>query len=222
MANKNKGARGLIGGIIQQTFMSWTVVAAVAVAVVAAVLVLHHLNKGNTIEVAKSDKIDITPTQIATIRNIGQWEFLSVSDEEIVDTVRHGFFSDDELVRIYYGTLRLGIDLNETSPDWITSDGDSITVKLPPVKLLDTRFIDEARTRSFFESGKWSNDDRAALYERARKAMTKRCLTAENYNTAEQNAVTQMRKLIMSMGFTRVGITFDRQPSGNNGKTQKK
>lgn len=220
MANKNKGARGLIGGMVRQTVMSWTVVAAVAVAVVAAVLVLHHLNKDNTIEVAKNDKIGITPTQIASIRNIGQWEFLSVSDEELVDTVRHGFFSDDDLVRIYYGTLRLGVDLNEARPDWITSEGDSITVVMPKVRLLDTKFIDEARTRSFFESGKWSNADRAALYERARKAMMKRSLTKENYNTAEQNAATQMRKLMMSMGFTRVGITFEKQAYGKNVKAQ--
>ncbi len=55
----------------------------------------------------------LSPTQIRTIENIGQWEFLSISDEELIDTTRHGFFGDDKLVRIYYGTLRLGIDMKE-------------------------------------------------------------------------------------------------------------
>ena len=166
MAKENKGIKGLIGNLLSQTVMSWTLIAAAVAAAVAVVLLLHHLNKGNSVEVVTNDKIDITPTQIEQIRSIGQWEFLSISDEELIDTVRHGFFSDDELVRIYYGTLRLGLDLSEARPDWIVSSGDSITMTLPRIKLLDKRFIDEGRTRSFFESGKWSNTDRAALYDK--------------------------------------------------------
>lgn len=126
MAKENKGIKGLIGNLLSQTVMSWTLIAAAVAAAVAVVLLLHHLNKGNSVEVVTNDKIDITPTQIEQIRSIGQWEFLSISDEELIDTVRHGFFSDDELVRIYYGTLRLGLDLSETRPDWIVSSGDSI------------------------------------------------------------------------------------------------
>ena len=125
--------------------MSWTLIAAAVAAAVAVVLLLHHLNKGNSVEVVTNDKIDITPTQIEQIRSIGQWEFLSISDEELIDTVRHGFFSDDELVRIYYGTLRLGLDLSEARPDWIVSSGDSITMTLPRIKLLDKRHIDSVR-----------------------------------------------------------------------------
>lgn len=211
MAKENKGIKRLIGNLLSQTVMSWTLIAAAVAAAVAVVLLLHHLNKGNSVEVATNDKIDITPTQIEQIRSIGQWEFLSISDEELIDTVRHGFFSDDELVRIYYGSLRLGLDLSEARPDWIVSSGDSITMTLPRIKLLDKRFIDEGRTRSFFESGKWSNTDRAALYERARQAMMKRCLTPTNYRTAEQNAKAQMQKLMLSMGFGKTTILFDKE-----------
>ena len=82
---------------------------------------------------------------------------------------------------------------------------------LPRIKLLDKRFIDEGRTRSFFESGKWSNTDRAALYERARQAMMKRCLKPTNYRTAEQNAKAQMQKLMLSMGFGKTTILFDKE-----------
>ena len=131
MAKENKGIKRLIGNLLSQTVMSWTLIAAAVAAAVAVVLLLHHLNKGNSVEVVTNDKIDITPTQIEQIRSIGQWEFLSISDEELIDTVRHGFFSDDELVRIYYGTLRLGLDLSEARPDWIVSSGDSITMTLP-------------------------------------------------------------------------------------------
>jgi hypothetical protein len=110
--------------------------------------------KRSQIGITHTDKIDITPVQIERIRDIGQWEFLAISDEELVDTVRHGFFGDDELARIYYGTLRLGIDLQETSEGWIKMDKDTVVVMLPPIKLLDEKFIDEARTKTF--KRRWS------------------------------------------------------------------
>ena len=117
---------------------------------------------------------------LESIENIGQWEFLSVSDEELIDTIRRGFFGDDQLVRIYYGTLRLGIDMKDVKEGWLQASQDSIVCTLPPIKLLDHNFIDEAKTKSFFEEGKWTGSDRQAMYERAYQAMKKRCLNRTN------------------------------------------
>ena len=176
------------------------------VAVLALMVWINRTIKTSSVEIVGNDSIDITPQQIQSIKAIGQWEFLAINDEVMVDTVRRGFFSDDQLVRIYYGTLRLGIDMSQADADWIAHSGDSVTVTLPPVKLLDTRFIDEARTKSFFESGKWSNDDRAELYTRAQHAMMKRCLTPANYRSAEQNATSQMQSLMLQLGFKKVAV----------------
>ena len=66
--------------------------------------------KNTSLSIVTNEKIDCTPNIVDRMKAIGQWEFLAVSDEELIDTVRKGFFSDDELVRIYYGKLRLGID----------------------------------------------------------------------------------------------------------------
>ena len=60
--------------------------------------------------IENNGSISLSTEQIQSIRNIGQWEFLSVSDEELIDTVRRGLFSNDRLSRIYYGTMRIGID----------------------------------------------------------------------------------------------------------------
>ena len=169
-------------------------------------IVLVYLNKDNSFALSKDDKINITPTQIQSIRDIGQWEFLTINNEEIIDTVRHGFFGDAELVRIYYGTLRLGIDLQDAGEDFIEPKGDSIIVMLPPVKLLDHNFIDEARTKSFFEKGEWKAKDRDDLYQRAYQAMIDRCLTTPNIKSAERNATRQFYKLMKSMGFENVII----------------
>lgn len=186
-------------------------VALVAVAVVAIVLIArHYIHKVSTTStpavIAKNEKIDITPLQIRSIEQIGEWSFLEINDEELVDTVRHGFFSDDKLVRIYYGTLRLGINLKEAHEGWLAFEGDTLCAVLPPIRLLDNNFIDEARTRSFIESGKWTHQDRKAMYDRAARMMRQRCLTRANYQTARSNAKAQFEQMLRSMGYEKVKV----------------
>ena len=169
---------------------------------------LRGLTEGDHFSFGSDDQIDVTPTQIMSIKAIGEWEFLSVNAEELVDTVRKGFFSDDELARIYYGTLRLGIDMSQLEAGWIETSGDSVTLLLPQVGLLDAAFIDEARTKSFFESGKWSPEDKEAMYKKAYAQMKAHCLTKENLQAAEANGEEQMRNMMRSIGFKNVKITW--------------
>ena len=186
------------------------VIAVVAVLLVAGAAFVYWLLGSNNASVATKEHVELSPTQIERIKAIGQWEFLTVSDEELVDTVRHGFFGDDELVRIYTGTLRLGIDMADTEEDWIRTDGDTLRVMLPPVRLLDTNFIDEASARSFYESGRWTQADRKALARKARQKMLARCLTPQNIASAEQNATAQFHQMLRAMGFPYVSIRFRR------------
>lgn len=169
----------------------------------------YWLNKDNTVSVNEEAQTTLSPTQIQSVEAIGEWEFLSVSDEELVDTVRHGFFGDDELVRIYYGTLRLGINLKDAKEDWLQADHDTIVCTLPPIKLLDNNFIDEAKTRSFFESGKWTGNDRQDMYNRAYAAMKRRCLSPSNLSTARSNAQSQFFNMFKTMGYANVKVRFE-------------
>ena len=182
--------------------------------IISAIIVIiggciYWWNKDNSIQLEKEGKTVLSPTQVQSIEAIGQWEFLAVTDEELVDTVRKGFFGDDELVRIYYGTLRLGIDMKDLKEGWMKADKDTIVCTLPPIKLLDNNFIDEAKTRSFFESGKWTGKDRQDMYDRAYAAMRKRCLSQANIATAESNAQGQFFKMLTAMGFSNVKVRFE-------------
>ena len=176
--------------------------------VIVAVFWLRSCTKGDHIEIGADDAIDASPTQIQSIKAIGEWEFLSVSLEELADTVRKGIFSDDELSRIYYGTLRLGINMHQVEPGWLTAEGDSVSLSLPQVALLDRDFIDEARTKPFFETGSWKPEDREALYRQAHNRMLQHGLTKENIVAAEDNAREQITSLMKAMGFKKVRITF--------------
>lgn len=183
-----------------------------AVGIILTVVVLAWIFnsvKTSSLEIGADQQIDITPEQIQSIKEIGEWEFLSISDEEMVDTTRHGLFSDDHLVKIYYGTLRLGINLKQVRTGWIVPSGDSLSITLPKVGLLDRDFIDEARTKSFYENGNWAPKDREALLQRAYQRMLRRCLTPQNIENAKQNGNAQVRQVLQGMGFKHVNIQYE-------------
>ena len=171
-------------------------------------ILIFSLRKQPLVSVSTNGHTVSTPVEIEDIKAIGQWEFLTLSDEEIVDTVRHGFFGDDELSRIYYGTLRLGVDLRKLDKDAIYTKGDSLSVVLPPIGLLDNHFIDEARTRSFIEDGKWTEADRAALTRKAERLMRRRCLTTTNVQTARANGQKQVEAFFRALGYNRVHVAI--------------
>ena len=177
------------------TSIKLTVAILVIVLLLAGFFWLRDLTKDDHFSFGSDPQIDVTPTQIMSIKAIGEWEFLSVNAEELVDTVRKGFFSDDELARIYYGTLRLGIDMSQLEPGWIDAKDDSVMLLLPKVGLLDAAFIDEAR-------------DKEAMYKKAYNQMKAHCLTKENLQAAEANGEEQMRNMMRSMGFKNIKITW--------------
>ena len=194
-------------------FRYWLYLALAVVLFVVVCVAVCRCGNDNSLSVVSNDKIELTPNQIQQIEAIGEWEFLAIENEELVDTVKYGFFGDDKLVRIYYGTLRLGVNMHEAGPRWLSMQGDTLCATLPPVKLLDANFIDEARTQSFFSSGSWSDADRELLYQKANVMMRKRCLTPANIALAENNARLQFGSLLRSMGFDKTKVVFDNAKS---------
>lgn len=175
---------------------------------IAGLILYLNLNKQPLVSIATKGNTVPTPMEVENVRSIGQWEFLTLSDEEIVDTVRHNFFGDNELSRIYYGTLRLGSDLSKAGDDFVRANNDSVVVNLPKITLLDNHFIDEARTRPLIEDGKWTEADRAALTRKAEKMMRKRCLTKDNFQKASDNARIQVAALFHAMGYKHVEVNI--------------
>jgi hypothetical protein len=185
--------------------------AGILVAAIVALAVLWWLVSGisqSEVTLDVNQEIDLTPEQITSIEAIGEWELLAIANEELVDTTRKGFFKDDHLVRIYYGTVRLGIDMKNVEQGWLHTVGDSIVVTLPQPGLLDKNFIDEARTKSFFESGKWSHQDRDKLYQKAYRQMLAHCLTPENLRSARENGEALFTKMMKNMGYERISVRW--------------
>ena len=210
--NNKKSPKGFTLLFKAQSMMTrLTILAGITAVLAIAFIVIYGMRScsDGSIKTVVDDTINITPAQITAIKDIGEWEFLTVTDEEMADTTRRGIFSDDHLIRIYYGKMRLGIHMHKVKPGWITTAGDSITVRLPDVELLDEDFIDEARTQAFYESGKWNDAAREALYRQAYTAMRKRGLTKENKDKARDNARRQFSQMMKAMGFDKINIVFE-------------
>jgi len=170
----------------------------------------RNLEEPISLELENQKKIEQTPIVLRSIERLGQWEFLSIDDEVIVDTMEsHIFTPDDHLARIYHGTIRLGIDFSQCDRGWATINGDTARLILPQIRILDRNFIDEARTRNFYEQGSWDANSREDLYQRARALMIHRALTPENIKKAEENARHQVEALFRSLGYPVVKITIE-------------
>lgn len=184
--------------------------AATLVALVTMVVTLAVKGTRNELHVgADNQLIAGSPVELKSVTDIGQWEFLTLTDEELVDSTESRLLgSDKKITRIYYGTLRLGIDMSKLQDGAIRMREDTLDVQLPPIQLLDSAFIDETRTQSFFEKGSWDHQSRQALYEKAMRQMKARCMTEDNINIAQVHAVEEVSKLFRSMGYQYVDIHF--------------
>lgn len=193
-------------------FTSLVVVfAAATLGFITAILQRAHTAASHplTASLEHTMQIDDTPLRIQRIREIGQFETLSIEDEELVDTTRERLILPDEhLVRIYRGTLRLGIDLAKAGPNWATCHGDTATLVLPHACLLDDNYIDEAQAQTFYESGSWNAQSRKDMLSRADATMRRRCLTDSNLRRAEQNGKETFTRIFQSLGYTTVQISY--------------
>lgn len=150
-----------------------------------------------------------TPEEVQALRNIRQWEFLSVETEELIEHHEAHTLGDKHLVNVYHGTLRIGIDMQKAPDDWFKADSTkNVTLRLPDVALLDENFIDEARTTTFHEDGAFNAQVKQSLYNQAAEAMKKRTLTDANLTTARETAKEQFNRIFMALGYRKVSISF--------------
>lgn len=189
-----------------------------ALLVIAVVITAYFIFSRNSHVEFSNSTTETTNARIESIRDIGEWEFMSINDEELIDTVaevkRIWPFppGSKRLVRVYRGTMRLGFDLRtDTVAGWLVAHGDTITVHIPAIRLLDERFVDEANTQSVIEEGKWSYADKSALSAKAARKIKEACLTSENIKTAELAAREQMEQLLKTLGFKHITIVGPRK-----------
>lgn len=160
--------------------------------------------------------IEQSPEEIVRLQAIGQWEFLSVEAEELVERHYSGLMSERDLVCIYRGTLRIGVDMRKLPSDWVEMKERSAILHLPQPSLLDENFLDESHTTVFFEQGVFRPEERDAMRTEAKDKMKKRAMTTENLSIARRNAEAQFQKLFLAMGYEDVVVEFEANTATQN------
>ena len=169
-------------------------------------LAAYWMLKGK--EAAKNEQMEMS-TQITSIKEVAEWEFLTVDVEEIEDTlIPRMIITDDQFVRIFKGKVRLGVDMQKADSNWISCSGDTARILLPQISILDENIIDDMQTRTFYESGKITPAIKEALYQKAKRDMGKRALAVENVTAAKENAKAQFTYMFRSMGYSTVSVSF--------------
>ena len=181
------------------------IVIALAFIAYGGMVVYRNLTSTDT---AVDKPIAQSPEEIVHLRSIGQWEFLSVESEELVERHHTGLMSDRDLICIYRGTLRIGVDLRKLPEDWVEVKGRNAIVHLPQPSLLDENFLDETRTTVFMEQGLFREEEREAMIAEAKNKMKQRALTTDNLSIARRNAESQFQKLFHAMGYEDVIVEF--------------
>lgn len=184
------------------------IVIALAFIAYGGMVVYRNLTSTDT---AVDKPIAQSPEEIVHLRSIGQWEFLSVESEELVERHHTGLMSDRDLICIYRGTLRIGVDLRKLPEDWVEVKGRNAIVHLPQPSLLDENFLDESRTTVFMEQGLFRAEEREAMIAEAKNKMKQRALTTDNLSIARRNAESQFQKLFHAMGYEDVIVEFATQ-----------
>lgn len=155
-------------------------------------------------------------TEITSIKEVAEWEFLTLDVEEIEDTlIPRVIIKDDQFVRIFKGKARLGVDMKSADSNWIACSGDTARILLPQIRILDENIIDDMQTRTFYESGKMPPAIKEALYQKAKRDMRKRALSVENVKAAKENAKAQFTYLFHSMGYNNVSVSFVDETGGD-------
>lgn len=166
-----------------------------------------------------------TPEEIRALRDVGEWEFLAAPCEELIEHHEAHTFGDKHIVKVFRGTLRIGIDMHKAPDDWFEADttsteitpgvliegGKAAVITLPDVQLLDDDFIDEAHTTTFYEKGTFSAKVKQQLYNEAAAAMKARTLTPENMESARQAARDQFTRIFHALGYEKVTINFRKE-----------
>lgn len=207
--NKSRlGCWSALWWCIKKTVKHWRITLILITFALIAYGVMVVYRSFTSTDSAVDKPIAQSPEEIVHLRSIGQWEFLSVESEELVERHHTGLMSDRDLICIYRGTLRIGVDLRKLPEDWVEVKGRNAIVHLPQPSLLDENFLDESRTTVFMEQGLFRAEEREAMIAEAKNKMKQRALSTDNLSIARRNAESQFQKLFLAMGFEDVIVEF--------------
>lgn len=158
-------------------------------------------------------RIDETPVLVSEIRQLAEWTTVVSYDEVVEDTIRtetapgplSSLTGNDRLVLIAKGSVRAGTDLSAMGEDAIRRIGDSVSVSLPPSRIIDV-IVNPSGVETFIETGTWTGEAFERLKIKARERMRDRAMQQGILGMADRRSVMLMENLLRQAGFSRLNV----------------
>ena len=161
--------------------------------------------------------------QVNEIRELAEMITITAFDEVVVDSIKAskydlvknltGFSAPglspaaDRIVIITKGKVQAGTDLAYLMPDDIYTNDDSISLVLPPSKILDV-ISNPSDFSTFIETGDWPPAAVTSLKQKARALILNRALSNGILFRADQRSKLIMENFLRSLGFQKINISI--------------
>lgn len=201
---------------MQKIIIRYAIAVVLVLSVIAAlVIVMRSAIVNSGIETKAERRVVMTPAVLDSIRAIRQWELAAVPVSAVIDTVQRRWMGlvKDRISKKYEGVLSVGIDMGNIEALRYRVEGDTITVILPDVGILDDNFMDETRTvvlRSDNDDFEARPDVRRDMLERARNRMMSEGLSSVTLSACRSRAKEEVTRSLQAIGYHTVIISFDR------------
>jgi hypothetical protein len=156
------------------------------------------------------------PTVLREMRALDRWETAFGAYDQVITAgqeagVFYNFFRGDRLILIASGDVIAGFDMSELRSEDIqmSEDGSSVTVTLPPTKVLVSR-LDNERTQVYDRQTGFLTSGNPGLESEARRAAEQRiveraCETGLLRRAADEGE-RNMANLLQALGFQNVEV----------------
>ena len=111
----------------------------------------------------------------------------------------------DEIVIIANGKVRAGFNLKGLSDDDIIVQGDTLTVTLPKVEILDV-IVNPTNFDVYVETGEWNENKVAEIKKQALEQIKSDAINDGILDKAKESGLKKLQEMFKSFGYNEVII----------------
>lgn len=165
--------------------------------------------------------IDPTPTLVEQVRRIGELASAGFYEELVLTDLDDSYLGElnrvsglrriigsSDFVVICKGRVRAGFDFSRVKGSDFSVSGDTLRLTLPPVEMLDV-VINPADYEVF--AGHRTHEETVGIIIKAKQRLRADAIDAGILDQAELSAEAHLKRLLSSMGYREILLTFSKE-----------
>ena len=193
-----------------------------SLAIIAAYIVYRFLGKKTRRK--RGLRIADTPAVVVSIKKIAELATACFFEEKILvekkanavvdnkigeliaGVAKNDAIIEDELCLIAKGQVRAGYDLRELSENDLKYENNTLTIKLPEVKILEV-IINPKGWDFYVEEGPWSDEQIRTIKSKAKELVKADALENGILEKAAKSGADKIKALMLSLGYKNIIIS---------------